>query len=209
MKRLETPFILGLGGPSCSGKTELAVILSRKLDQLNPIIISIDSFYKDLSHLQPFEREKINFDHPSALDFDLMISHINELIRGEPIRIPIYDYATHTRLSKSEMVTAGQLIIIEGIFAFCHHILLSLYNVKIFLDLDDKTALKRRLWRDINFRQRTEQSIKKQFYDFVLPMQKEFIHPGKDIADLIISGIDPLAHSADKIINLIDKIMLK
>jgi len=209
MNTFKTPIMIGIGGISCSGKTELTKSICETMGHLNPTVISLDSYYKDLSHIGLTERKKHNFDHPSALDYNLLITHIRKLRNFKSINKPIYDFSTHTRLSKKEEVKKGQLIIVEGIFALLDKTLWDMYDLKVYIELDNETALSRRIHRDTESRQRSKQSIREQYLNFVLPMQEEFILPTREIADLVVSGSDPVLQSGDKVIQFLNRILTK
>tara|TARA_B100000519_G_C14130920_1_gene385154 strand:- start:408 stop:896 length:489 start_codon:yes stop_codon:yes gene_type:complete len=131
-------------------------------------------------------REKNNFDHPDAIDFDLMINHLRDLINGKEILVPIYDYKNHVRTENFKKVTANKIIILEGLFALLKKEIRKLINIKVFVETDEETRLERRIKRDIKYRQRTRDSVIKQYNSTVKPMYDNYIDPTKEYADIII-----------------------
>jgi uridine kinase len=154
----------------------------------------VDAYYKDVSHLTLAERAKINFDHPDALETDLMVRHLRELVAGRPIEMPVYDFSTHTRLAKGIVKRPAKVIIIEGILIFCEQSLRELMDVKIFVDTDSDLRFIRRLKRDLNERQRSLESVIGQYLQTVRPMHIAFVEPSRKYADIIIpEGHNPVS----------------
>ncbi len=186
------PYLVGIAGPSCAGKTEL----SRQLSALfSAPILPLDCYYFDLSHLPPAERARQNFDVPAMLDHDLFCRHLTELSRGAPIQRPVYDFATHSRTTGVEVVQPAPVIIVEGLFVLYWEVVRSLLDIKIFVDLDDESCLGRRLIRDVKERGRTPESVVSQFHQTVSPMAAQYIRPTRDFADLVILGDSPIEKS--------------
>jgi len=180
--------VICIAGASGSGKTTFAKELTAALPKNKTVLIAQDSYYKDLSHLSIEEKAKQNFDHPDSLDFDLMKSHLIDLQKGKEILQPIYDFNTHSRLSSSKKILPKKVIIVEGTLVLNQEILLSLYNLKLYIDLDQNTCLDRRIERDITERGRSKKNVLEQYKQTVKPMFEEFIYPSKNKADLIIPG---------------------
>jgi len=180
--------VICIAGASGSGKTTFAKELTAALPKNKTVLIAQDSYYKDLSHLSIEEKSKQNFDHPDSLDFDLMKSHLIDLQKGKEILQPIYDFNTHSRLSSSKKILPKKVIIVEGTLVLNQEILLSLYNLKLYIDLDQNTCLDRRIERDITERGRSKKNVLEQYKQTVKPMFEEFIYPSKNKADLIIPG---------------------
>jgi len=145
-----------------------------------------DAYYKDLSNLPPNERATINFDHPNSLDNDLLIQHVQQLKRSEPVDLPIYDFKTHSRTTKTKRIEPRQVIMVEGILIFAEPALRTILEVKIFVDTDADIRFIRRLERDINERGRSTESVVRQYLATVRPMHMEFVEPSKRYADVII-----------------------
>ncbi|RMF60655.1 MAG: uridine kinase [Calditrichaeota bacterium] len=178
--------LIGIAGASGSGKTLVAQTIYEALGSEKVVIIQEDSYYKNLSHLPLEERTKINFDHPDAFDHDLLIDHLQRLLRGEIIEHPIYDYTTHTRKDETKKVGPHQIIIVEGILILAIPELRELMNIKIFIDTPPDICLIRRLQRDIKERGRSVDSVLEQYQATVRPMYLQFVEPSKRYADIII-----------------------
>ena len=177
--------MIGIAGGSGSGKSTLANNIAKSLEG-KAIVISQDSFYKDLSHLSPEEREVRNFDAPDSIDFDTFVKCMEDLKAGKSVEIPIYDFKTHTRLKKTRTVTPKKIILVEGILLFTHSKLRKLLDTKIFLDVRGEERLLRRVQRDINERGRTLESVSKQYLTTVAPMYREHVQPSKQYANIIV-----------------------
>lgn len=175
------------------------------------LVIQIDSYYIDLSHLPFEERAQHNFDTPDAIDFDLLVEQLRLLIAGGEITIPAYRFDTHTRASKNEWIQcsigAGEgkrpVVIIEGLHTFCREDLHNLIDLKIFIEADEAICLSRRLERDTRERGRPHESVLDQFEKTVLPMYEEYILPTKQFADLVLDGGLPMEETAQRVIELV------
>ena len=178
--------VIGIAGGSGSGKTTVVKAITRQLSG-KVIVIPQDSYYKDSSHLPLEERQKINFDHPDAIDWKLMCQQIRELKRGQTIEQPVYSYITCSR-STTETVTVepAEVIIIEGILIFTCKELRDQMNIKIFVDADDDDRLMRIINRDIAERGRTIETAIEHYCETVKPMHLQFIEPSKRYADVIV-----------------------
>ena len=180
------PIIIGIAGGTGSGKTTIAEGIAAKLNSNDVVIIPQDAYYKDRSHLSEEEREKINYDHPSAFDTELLIKHLLELKRGSSIQRPVYDFTTHTRKKETVTVHSPKVIILEGILILEDERLRELMDIKIYVDTDPDVRFIRRLQRDINERGRSLESVIKQYLETVRPMHLEFVEKSKSHADVII-----------------------
>lgn len=154
-----------------------------------------DAYYKDLMDLPIAQRDQINFDHPNSLDTPLLIQHIIDLRNWQPIDLPVYDFRTHTRTTRTIKVQPQPLIIVEGILIFAEPELRQLFDMKIFVDTDPDIRFIRRLQRDISERGRTTESVIQQYQSTVRPMHLEFVEPSKRYADVIIpeGGLNTVA----------------
>ena len=180
------PIIIGVTGGSGGGKTSVSKAILANFTDQKISMIQHDSYYKDQSHLTFEERVTTNYDHPLALDTDLMIEHINELIAGRPVDIPIYDYTLHTRSEKTYRQEPQDVFIVEGILVLEDKRLRELMDIKIFVDTDDDIRIIRRIKRDMEERGRSLDSVIDQYTSVVKPMYHQFIEPTKRYADLII-----------------------
>ena len=178
--------VIGIAGGSGSGKT---TVVKSIINQLNGrvVVIPQDSYYKDSSHLPLEERQKINFDHPDAIDWKLLCQQIRELKQGKTIEQPVYSYLTCSR-SKTETVTVepADVIIVEGILIFTCKELRDQMNMKVFVDADDDDRLMRIIIRDMAERGRTIETAIEHYTETVKPMHLQFIEPSKRYADIIV-----------------------
>lgn len=180
------PVVIGIAGGSGSGKT---TVLERIVAACGPEGIAVldhDAYYRDLAHLSFEERTAFNFDHPKALETELMRAHLDRLIDGRPIEKPIYDFRAHRRLAETERVEPEPVIIIEGLLVLAEPLLLERMDIKIFVDAADDIRLMRRIRRDMEERGRSIESILQQYERTVRPMHLEFVEPSKRKADVII-----------------------
>ncbi len=178
--------IIGIAGGSGSGKTTVVKSIIKELKE-KVVVIPQDSYYKDCGHLTDEEKKHFNFDHPDAIDFDLLNQHITDLKAGKSIEQPVYSYITCTR-SNTETVTVkpAEVIIIEGILIFTCSSLRDQMDIKIFVDADDDDRLMRVMARDIMERGKTVDWVIERYTETVKPMYLQFIEPSKRYADIII-----------------------
>ena len=179
--------ILGICGGSCSGKTTLVQHIASSLSSMPVSLLGQDSYYKDLSHLQTHEREKMNFDHPDAFDIELLFKHLVDLKRGLPVEKPVYDFVSHTRKDEYIIVEPWQLIVVEGILTFYYPSILQMLDLKIFIEVDDDIRLVRRIKRDVQERGRTIESVLSQYMQSVKPMHERYVRPLCKCADIVIT----------------------
>jgi uridine kinase len=179
------PLIIGVVGGSGSGKTTVSRAI---LDAtgLGAAFIDADAYYKDLGHLELEERKQVNFDHPDALDNDLLVVHLEKLSQGAAIEKPTYDFAAHTRAQARIRVEPSEIVIVDGILLFTDPRLLALFDIKIFVDVADDIRFIRRMQRDMNERGRSVHDVVRQYLGTVRPMHLEFVEPSKRHADVIL-----------------------
>jgi uridine kinase len=178
--------IIGICGGTGSGKTTIARAIVDSVGARNVILIEQDSYYKNLADMPLDERHQANFDHPEAIDFDILIGHIKRLKEGESIEMPLYDMVTHTRRNETETFEPKPVVIVEGILIFAEPRILSLLDVRVFVDTPDDLRLMRRLRRDITERGRSFERTLDQYERTIRPMHFEFVEPSKRHADIII-----------------------
>jgi uridine kinase len=178
--------IIGIAGGSGSGKTTVVnrVIQGLPLDSVT--VISQDAYYKDNGHLSDEAKKKINFDHPASIEFELLTRHIEQLIKGESIQQPIYNYVTCARSRETKTIKPTKVIIVEGILIFTNAKLRNKFNIKIFVDADSDDRLMRIIQRDLVERGRSVQGVLMHYETFVKPMHLQFIEPTKRYADIIV-----------------------
>ena len=182
----QEPLTIGIAGGSGSGKTTVAQEILGRVGADRIAFLQHDSYYKDLSGLPPTQRADLNFDHPNSLETELLIQHIQGLRAGSPVEVPIYDFSTHSRTSRTFTVAPRGVILVEGILIFVEPALRDLFDIKLFVDTDADIRFIRRLERDISERGRTTESVIKQYHLTVRPMHLEFVEPSKRYADVII-----------------------
>jgi len=178
--------VVGIAGGTGSGKTTVVKEVVKRLPKDEVAIVPQDSYYKDNSHVPMEERHDINFDHPSSIEFKLLIEHIAKLKKGEPIQQPIYSYLTCTRSEETITVEPKNVVIIEGIMILQNTRLRDLMDIKVFVDADNDDRLMRVVQRDIEERGRSVSKVLKRYEDTVKPMHLQFIEPTKRYADIII-----------------------
>lgn len=179
-------YIIGIAGGTGSGKTTVVKEIVNSLPEASVAVIPQDSYYKDSSHIPPEERQSINFDHPDAFDWELLVKHISQLRHGEPIEQPTYSYLTCTRQPETIHIEPKEIIIIEGIMALVSPELRELMDLKIYVDADADDRLIRLIRRDIVERGRTPETVISRYERVVKTMHWEFIEPTKKFADIII-----------------------
>jgi uridine kinase len=193
------PLVLGIAGCSGSGKTTLAVELARTLDGLH---FPLDHYYRDLAHLPFAERVRQNFDDPALIESPLLAAHVAALARGETIDRPVYDFATHTRVSNlTEPVRAARCLIVEGLFTLVYAELLPLYHLRIYIDTPDTVCFERRMRRDVEQRGRTPESVRSQYEATVRPAAERCIRPSAVHADLLLDGTGALDWKVERVLN--------
>ena len=180
------PFVIGVAGGSGSGKTTVVRRIVDSLGLEHVTLLDHDRYYRDRNDLRLEERAALNYDHPDALETDLMVRHVRELRSGKPVDVPQYDFTRHARLSETETFQPRRTLIVEGILVFTDAALRDLMDIKVFVDTDSDTRFIRRLQRDVAERGRTMESVIDQYQSTVKPMHLEFVEPSKRYADVII-----------------------
>jgi uridine kinase len=183
---MNQPLVIGIAGGTGSGKTTVACKVADALPPGSVLIIEHDAYYRDRRDISFEERSNLNYDHPDALDNDLLVDHLAALRRGQPVELPVYDFKTHLRLEQTRHVDPAPVIILEGILVFVDARLRRLLDIKIFVDTDADIRVIRRIRRDIEERGRDFDSIRQQYYATVRPMHDQFVEPSKRWADLLI-----------------------
>ena len=180
--------IIGICGGSGSGKTTLVEAVRAHLTTDFVSVISQDAYYKNHETLTFEERCELNYDHPNAIDYDLFVSHLNQLKAGKSIHSPISSYSEHLRSDQFIEVFPKPVVLVEGILIFAHTPLKEQFTTTIFIDAEDDTRLRRRTVRDIQTRGRTAKEVKHRFEDTILPMHNAYIQPHKQTSDYIFDN---------------------
>ena len=187
------PHFIGIAGPSSSGKSELARQLVLKLPGTS--IIALDSYYRGMEAIPLTERKKVNFDHPDALDWELLHAHLLTLASGRPFEEPVYSFADYVRTGRATRIEPGDFAIVEGLFVLHWPELRSTLDTKVYVETAEAVRYQRRLARDVAERGRTPESVREQYEATVRPSAERFVYPTRKFADLVVSGEQPLDHS--------------
>ncbi len=178
--------IIGICGGTGSGKTTIARAIVESVGAANVVLVEQDSYYRNLADMPLDERHQANFDHPDAIDSDMLVNHLIRLKQGLTVEMPLYDFVTHTRSDRIETIEPRPVVIVEGILIFAEPRILDQLDVRIFVDTPDDIRLMRRLRRDITERGRTFERTLEQYERTIRPMHFEFVEPSKRHADIII-----------------------
>jgi len=193
------PFCIGIAGPSCSGKTSIAMRLATLLPG-ESTIFGLDSYFADLSHLPFPERRKFNFDRPEGVEDRLLAGHLLALSRGETIQRPVFDFPTHTRMQdRFEVIRPGDFLIVEGLFTFYWPEVRRVFDLRAFVAAPDPVCFERRKARDIAERGYNLDFVLMQYNTNVRPGSEKFILPTRQFANLVIGGEQPIEESARQI----------
>ena len=180
------PFVLGIAGGSGSGKSTIARSVLEALPAGIGVLIEQDHYYRAQPHRPLEERERVNYDHPDALEMDLLCAHLDALRAGEAIERPTYDFAVHDRAPLGVRIDPAAVVIVEGILVLADERLRARFDAKVYVDTDADIRLMRRIRRDLEHRGRTFAQIRKQYYETVRPMHLAFVEPSKRFADVIV-----------------------
>ena len=180
------PLLIGIAGGSGSGKSTVARNVAAALPATSVAFIDMDAYYNTAADLPFEERRKINFDHPNAIDWDLLLQHLRALASGRDIEKPEYDFVQHTRKRETTRVPAADVVVVDGILLLTDERVRDLFEVKVFVDTDADIRFIRRLQRDLVERGRPLQEILDQYLTTVQPMHLEFVEPSKRYADVIV-----------------------
>jgi len=194
------PYLIGIGGPSCSGKSEVARRLSRIL---HAPIVALDHYYRDLSHLPFGERAGTNFDAPEALDHELMVEQVRSLKQGEAIEKPGYDFTQHLRAAATEHIDSAEFVILEGLFALYWPEIRELLDLRVYITASHDVCLARRIFRDVRERGRSEASVRRQYEESVRPMCDAHVAPTSEFAGIVLNGVHPVKQSVHTVLTRI------
>jgi uridine kinase len=192
------PVLIGIAGCSGSGKTTLASELATQLDAT---LFPLDLYYRDLSQFPLDQRHKRNFDHPDSLESELFIEHIRSLAQGKTIQRPVYDFSRHARVAGAyDAISPTRFVIVEGILALHYPELPPLYDFSIYVDAPNELCLRRRIYRDMRERGRTEESVRAQFEATARPMAELYVLPSQSRATMVVSGAEELDWSLQSVL---------
>ncbi len=180
------PFLIGVAGGSGSGKTTVAERLAGLIGGRSLALLRLDAYYCDSGHLPVEERAVINYDHPDAFDWKLLVQHVDALAAGEAVDVPVYDFATYERLPGRTRLAPARVVVVEGILVLYEPDLRERFDLKVYVDTDADVRFIRRLERDVNERERSLRGVIDQYLSTVRPSHEQFIEPSKRHADVIV-----------------------
>ncbi|MCA9873492.1 MAG: uridine kinase [Ardenticatenaceae bacterium] len=180
------PVVFGVAGGTASGKTTVAKAILESVGAEKIAYFPHDAYYRDNPHLSFEERSRQNYDHPNSLENKLLVKHVKQLLSGQSVEVPVYDFTLHRRKHETILVEPCPIVLIEGILIFTRRKLRELMDIKIYVDTDADIRFIRRLQRDMNERNRSLDSVVAQYMETVRPMHLKFVEPSKRYADVII-----------------------
>jgi len=192
--------LIGIGGPSCAGKGEIAAYLSARLAAP---ILDFDGYYREQSNLTYEQRCLVNYDRPEAIDTDLLFAQVGALAAGEDIYKPVYSFERHTRDTQTAHFQPARWVIVEGLFTLYWPELRALYSTAIYIEAPDEVCLERRIDRDTRTRGRTEEEVRRRFREHVQPAAREFIRPTRQYAGLVLDGTRPIRESGERVLSFL------
>ncbi len=191
----DSTVVFGVAGGTASGKTTVADTILETVGASQVAYLPHDAYYRNMSHLPLEERAQLNYDHPNSLETELLVAHVEQLLAGQAVDVPVYDFTEHRRTRQTIRVAPSPIILVEGILIFTDDRLRQLMDIKIYVDTDPDVRFIRRMVRDLEERGRSLDSIIKQYLETVRPMHLEFVEPSKRYADIIIprGGLNKVA----------------
>jgi uridine kinase len=193
------PHIIGIAGPSSSGKSELAKQLATRLP--GTAIVGLDSYYRSMEEIPLEERKGVNFDHPDALDWELLHEHLQAMAAGRAFEEPVYSFAAYARTEETCRIEPSEYLIVEGLFVLYWPELRAMLDTKVYVETDPGVCFARRLSRDVAERGRTPESVREQYERTVRPSAEWFVLPCVKHADIIVSGEAPFEQSTAAVLN--------
>ena len=195
--------IIGIAGPSSSGKTELARQLAARLP--GTAIVSLDSYYRGMEEIPLEERKKVNFDHPDALDWKLLHEHLGAVAAGRAFDEPVYSFADYARTAATRRIEPAPYLIVEGLFVLYWPELRAMLDTKVYVQTEPGVCFHRRLHRDVAERGRTPESVIAQYEKTVRPSAEWFVYPTQKFAGLIVSGEEPFDRSTAAVLTALGR----
>ncbi|WOC50851.1 uridine kinase [Bergeyella porcorum] len=201
--------VIGIAGGTGSGKTTVVNKILQQLNAEGVNVLSQDNYYHDNQYLTLQERESLNYDHPKSIDFDLLLSHVKALKKGESIEQPVYSFVTHSRTGDHITIEPKNVLIVEGILVLTNAELLKEFDLKVFVHTDSDERLIRRIRRDTQERGRDLEEVLHRYQTTLKPMHQEFIEPSKNYADLIVPNMKHNSVAIDFLTTVIDNSLKK
>ena len=195
--------IIGVAGPSSSGKSELARQLVPRLP--GTAIVSLDSYYRGMEEIPLPQRKQVNFDHPDALDWELLHEHLQAVAAGQAFEEPVYSFADYARTTATRTIEPAEFLIVEGLFVLYWPELRQMLDTKVYVQTDPDVCFERRLRRDVAERGRTPESVREQYEKTVRPSAEWFVTPTLKYADLVVSGEEPFDRSTSAVIQALHR----
>uniref|UniRef100_Q02D78 uridine/cytidine kinase n=1 Tax=Solibacter usitatus (strain Ellin6076) TaxID=234267 RepID=Q02D78_SOLUE len=195
--------IIGVAGPSSSGKSELARQLAERLPGTS--IVSLDSYYRGMEEIPLEERKKVNFDHPDSLDWELLHEHLVAIAAGRAFDEPVYSFADYERTTETRRIEPTEFLIVEGLFVLYWPELRKMLDTKVYVQTDSAVCFQRRLSRDVAERGRTPESVREQYERTVRPSAEWFVYPTEKYADLRVSGEEPFERSTAAVLKALHR----
>jgi uridine kinase len=195
--------IIGIAGPSSSGKTELARQLAGRIP--GTAIVSLDSYYRGMEEIPLEERKKVNFDHPDSLDWELLHQHLMAIAAGRAFDEPVYSFADYARTTDTRRIEPSPYLIVEGLFVLYWPELRAMLDTKVYVQTDPRVCFNRRLTRDVAERGRTPESVIQQYEKTVRPSAEWFVNPTQKFADLTVSGEEPFDKSTSAVLSALHR----
>jgi uridine kinase len=197
------PHIIGIAGPSSSGKSELAKQLAQRLP--GTAIVGLDSYYRGMEEIPLAERKKVNFDHPDALDWELLHEHLQAIAAGRAFEEPVYSFGDYARTAETRRIEPAEFLIVEGLFVLYWPALRAMLDTKVYVQTDPAVCFARRLARDVAERGRTPESVREQYERTVRPSAEWFVVPCIKHAYLIVSGEEPFDQSTAAVLHALHR----
>jgi len=198
-KQFSRTMLIGVAGASGSGKSFFSNLLKSQLKNYHTIILSQDDYYKDRSHIPVPQRSLMNYDHPDAIDFDLLVEQLAALKNGHAIEHPLYDFRVHNRKKETKTSGPADIVIMDGILIYVPEECRALFDIKVFVDTPPDICLVRRLRRDVEERGRTMESVLQQYMDTVRPMFERFVAPTAHFTDFVVAGIGDMMQDVNRV----------
>jgi len=197
---MRAPVCVGLAGGTGAGKSALAEALAQALGSERVLRIPQDAYYRDRAEL-PFDAlARLNFDHPDALETELLVAHLAELRAGRGVELPVYDFARHRRAAETRRAEPRELVVVDGILALADGALRACFDLRVFVDAPERLRLDRRVTRDVAERGRSAESVRAQFAATVRPMHEAFVEPSRAHADVVLENASELARACEPLL---------